>query len=108
MTDAESSAATLQALDQRQTDKLTAHLMKTEITDVDVARALKSLDDIESGAGNFPDDWRPYCQKCDEELEDSEMVGTAFGNFYHDRCVPSLDTGPMPLGQLLGGAENAI
>jgi hypothetical protein len=30
-------------------------------------------------------------------------MGTAFGNFYHDGCVPGLSTGPMPLGQYLGG-----
>ncbi len=94
-------------LTQEQIDLTASHLAKSEITDVAVANTLKALPDIEDGANEFPEDWRPHCQKCDEEIVDGEMCGTAFGNFYHDRCVPGLDHGPMPLGQLLAGAENA-
>jgi len=102
---AESVAYTL---GQEETDLLTRHLLDTDVTDVAVARALKKLDDIEAGAGNLPENFRPACQKCGEQMKDGDMVGTAFGNFYHDGCVPSLKIGPMPLGQLLGGVDDAI
>lgn len=96
------------ALGQEEIDRTHLHLQQTEITDVAVARALKYLDDIEYGSGQLPDDWHPYCKKCNTELEDNDMVGTAFGNFYHDNCVPELREGPMPLGQLLGGVSDVL
>lgn len=92
-------------LDQEAIDLTTRHLMNTEITDAAVGRALKYLDDLEPGAGQLPPDWKPYCHKCNEQMQDNEMVGIAYGNFYHDRCVPSLSEGPMPLGQLLVNAD---
>lgn len=94
-------------LTQEETDCLVAHLKRTEITDVAVANALKKLPDLDDGSGKWPDDWRPHCQKCDEEINDGEMMGTAFGCFYHGGCVPSVDNGPMPVGQYLAGVENA-
>lgn len=97
-----------QSLSQEEIDSTVSHLIETEITNVAVARALKRLDDIESGSGELPPDWRPYCKKCNEQLEDNEMVGIAFGNFYHDACVPSLSTGPLPLGQLLAGTTDKL
>ena len=92
-------------LTQEEVDLLSAHLETTEITDVAVARVLEKLDDSESGTGWWPDDWQPHCQKCKSQINDGELMGTAFGNFYHDGCVPGLSTGPMPLGQYLGGVR---
>lgn len=94
-------------LTQEETDLLTRHLLDTQITDVTVYRVLKKLGDIEDGAGTVPDDWRPTCKKCDEEIDHDEVMGTAFGHFYHRRCVPTLKD-PMLCGQWLGGVENAV
>ena len=93
-------------LSQEETDLLANHLANTEITDAAVANALKKLDDLEYGAGVWPDDWLPYCHKCNECIEEDEMMGVAYGNFYHDRCVPGLKHGPLPCGQYLGGIDN--
>lgn len=101
------SPTTSTTLDQEQIDMLTAHLQTTTITDEAVGTALRDLDDIEDGAGNWPTDWRPHCHKCTEEIGESELMGVAFGNYYHKRCVPSLSKGPMPLGQYLAGIDNA-
>lgn len=95
------------SLDQEQVDLLVAHLKETEITDEAVGTALRDLDDHEYGSGVWPEDWRPYCQKCDEKIGEAEMMGVAFGNYYHASCVPSLQRGPLPLGQYLGGVERA-
>lgn len=92
-------------LTQEQIDLTASHLADSEITDVPVAQTLKALLDSEDGANELPDDWRPYCHKCNEKIEDGEMCGTAYASFYHDACVPDLYHGPMPLGQLLAGAE---
>lgn len=104
----EAAESVVRGLGQEETDLLTRHLLDTDVTDVAVARVLRKLDDIEAGAGNLPEEFRPVCKKCDEQMEDGEMVGTAFGNFYHDGCVPSLKTGPMPLGQLLAGSGDTF
>lgn len=96
------------AFSQQEIDRTAVHLQHSEITDVAVARMLKRLDDLEDGSGHLPNDWRPYCHKCNTQLEDTELVGIAFGNFYHDKCVPSLSDGPMPLGQLLAGVTDKL
>lgn len=94
-------------LGQEQVDRLSSHLEDTEISDVVVVDVLRELDDLEHGAGQLPEDFRPYCQKSDEEIVDGEMMGTRFGNIYHDRCVPDLSVGPLPLGQWIAGAGEA-
>jgi len=95
-------------LGQEHIDRLTLHLEETEISDAAVADALRLLDDLEYGSGQLPEDWLPHCHKCDEEIAENEMMGVAFGNFYHDGCVPSLEKGPMPCGQYIGGIENYV
>ena len=99
------SADAPRSLSQEETDLLADHLAGTAITDAAVANALRKLDDLDYGAGRWPDDWRPYCHKCDGQIAEDELMGVAFGNFYHDRCVPSLDIGPLPCGQYLGGID---
>lgn len=84
-----------------------AHLSETLITEEAVATAMRDLDDCEAGAGAWPMEVRIGCHKCEEEIDDSEMMGVAFGNYYHASCVPQVNRGPLPLGQYLGGVEGA-
>lgn len=90
-------------LNQEQVDLLASHLENNLIYDVAVLEALRALPDIEYGRGEIPLDAPLGCQKCDESIDDDEMLVTAFGNFYHSGCVPDGDGEPMPAGQYIAG-----
>lgn len=93
-------------LGQEHVDELSKLLEETPISTVALLEALELLPDLEYGRGERPLDVVIQCQKCDEAIEDGEMMGTACGHFYHDGCVPGLKEGPMPLGQYLAGVED--
>lgn len=91
-------------LNQEQVDLLASHLTDTLIYDVAVLEALRELPDIEYGRGEIPLDVPLGCQKCKDEIYDEEMMGTSFGHFYHDGCVPDVEEGPLPAAQYVAGA----
>lgn len=93
-------------LPQECIDELAIHLEKSGISEVALLKVLERLPDFEYGRGDRALDVNLVCAKCDEEIADEEIMGTAFGSFYHEGCVPRVD-GPMPAGQYLAGVESA-
>ncbi|ELY73259.1 hypothetical protein [Natrinema pallidum] len=93
-------------LAQEQVDTTAVHLQESGIRDVAVLETLADLPDLEYGRGELPDEVVIVCQKCDDEIGDGEMMGAAFGSFYHDGCVPDVSEGPLPLAQYLAGVTD--
>ncbi len=75
-------------LTQEEIDLLVSHVVETRIFDTAVADALLKLPDSEGGRGDVALGIEFGCQKCKDEIEPSEdTMVTAFGHFYHKRCV---------------------
>lgn len=92
-------------LPQESVDELAILLEDVGIEKVALLEALEILPDLEYGRGDRSLDVAISCKKCDEEIGEEEMMGVAYGSFYHDGCVPGLHEGPLPLGQYLAGVE---
>ena len=95
------SEGAIERIGQEHVDTMALHLEQSGISDVALLEALELLPDLEHGSGDRSLDVRIRCHKCDEMIDDEEMMGSAFGHFYHDRCVPSLSDGTTPLAQYL-------
>ena len=94
-------------LTQESVDELAILLEEVGISKVALLEALDRLPDLEHGRGEHSLDVEIVCHKCEEEIGDEEMMGVAYGSFYHDGCVPGLHEGPLPLAQYLAGVEVA-
>lgn len=93
-------------LAQEQVDRTSLRLQECGICDVTVLETLADLPDLEYGRGELPDEVAIVCRKCDDKIGDGEMMGVAFGSFYHDGCVPDVSEGPLPLAQYLAGVTD--
>ena len=75
-------------LNQEEIDRLAAHVTETVVFETAVADAVFKLPDSEGGVGDVHPGLDFGCQKCKEKISPSDdQLVTAFGYFYHERCI---------------------
>ena len=78
-------------LNQEEIDVLASYLEEQSLDDQRLVSVLAKLPDFEWGRDELPEDFRPACKRCGEEIAPDEYAERAFGHYYHvdDGCDDS-------------------